>query len=218
MKKALDHAMNVAIALLLLYVCFRPGGIIRAPYEEWQSKREARHLVQESWSDLTLPTARIGSATAKQVLVEFSDFQCPFCAQAAFNVDQLVVQNPDVAVVYRHLPLTQIHPHAEAAALAAICSEEQNAFTGLYNFLFQDEEWDQGKTVDWAAVAASAHVPDAAALIECMGSSRARMRLDADIALAMKLKLTGTPSFVAPSGIQSGALPAEILLSLLGSD
>lgn len=77
----------------------------------------------------------VGSATAPIVLVEYSDFQCPYCKMVHDTLKQLVNNsNGQIAWVYRNFPLYQIHPQAEPAANAAECITEQLGNTAFWKF------------------------------------------------------------------------------------
>ncbi|MBP9691455.1 thioredoxin domain-containing protein [Candidatus Woesebacteria bacterium] len=79
----------------------------------------------------------IGPADAKVTIVEFSDFECPFCARAYQTVNQIKSEFPnDVRIVYKHLPLTNIHPNAQGAAEAAVCAQAQGKFWEMHDKLF----------------------------------------------------------------------------------
>ncbi len=86
-----------------------------------------------------------GNPNAKVVIVEFSDFQCPFCKRwTDQNMTRVRAQlGDDVAFVFLHFPITQIHPNAGNAALAAQCAAEQGKFWPMHDILF-------AKQNDWA--------------------------------------------------------------------
>lgn len=80
-----------------------------------------------------------GAENAAITIVEYSDFQCPFCAQAAPVVDRIVNEYPDdVRVVYRHYPLRQIHAQAQFAAEAAEAAGRQGKFWEMHDLLFEN--------------------------------------------------------------------------------
>lgn len=85
-----------------------------------------------------------GNAQAKVVIAEFSDFQCPFCKRWS---DQNLARirerlGDDVAFAFLHFPLTQIHPNAGNASLAATCAEDQGKFWEMHDMLFaRQNEW-----------------------------------------------------------------------------
>ncbi|PIZ65110.1 thioredoxin, partial [Candidatus Roizmanbacteria bacterium CG_4_10_14_0_2_um_filter_39_12] len=82
----------------------------------------------------------IGSKNAKVTIVEFSDFECPFCARAFATVKQIKDAYPkDVKIVYKQLPLTNIHPNAQKAAEASICAKDQGKFWEMHDKMFESQ-------------------------------------------------------------------------------
>ncbi len=85
-------------------------------------------------------SAAKGPENAKVTIVEFSDFECPFCIRAFPTVKQIMDTYPnDVKIVYKHLPLTNIHPNAERAAIASECARDQGKFWELHDKMFSTE-------------------------------------------------------------------------------
>jgi len=79
----------------------------------------------------------LGKTDAKVTIVEFSDFECPFCIRAFPTVQQIEKEYPnDVKIVYKQFPLTSIHPHAQTAAEASMCAAEQGKFWEYHDRLF----------------------------------------------------------------------------------
>jgi protein-disulfide isomerase len=90
-----------------------------------------------------------GSPTAKVMVAEWSDFQCPFCKRwTDDNLTHIRAQlGNDVALAFLHFPITQIHPNAGNASLAAVCAGEQGKFWQMHDLLFQRQnEWAGLKT------------------------------------------------------------------------
>ncbi len=78
-----------------------------------------------------------GSQTAKVTIIEFSDFECPFCARAYPTVKKILQTYPsDVKFYYKHLPLISIHPRAQKAAEASVCAQDQGKFWEYHDKLF----------------------------------------------------------------------------------
>jgi protein-disulfide isomerase len=75
-----------------------------------------------------------GNPTADIVIVEYSDFDCPFCGRFHATLEQIVANNDDVAWVYRHFPLAQLHPNAAAVAAAAECVAKLNGNDAFWTF------------------------------------------------------------------------------------
>jgi Na+/H+ antiporter NhaA len=76
-----------------------------------------------------------GPARAPVTLVEYGDFECPFCGQAEPVVRQLLAGRGDIRYVWRHLPLNDVHPHAQLAAEASEAAAEQGAFWDMHDLL-----------------------------------------------------------------------------------
>ncbi|HZU86281.1 MAG TPA: thioredoxin domain-containing protein, partial [Anaerolineaceae bacterium] len=93
----------------------------------------------------------VGPKSAAVTLYEYSDFQCPFCAKAAPALKQLQAAYPkDVRVVFRHFPLSSIHPNAVLAAQAAEAAGVQNKFWQMHDLLFEKQsEWSGLSTDDF---------------------------------------------------------------------
>ena len=84
-----------------------------------------------------------GKSDAPVVVIEFSDFQCPFCSRALPTVKQVLSEYKDkVLFAYKHFPLTQIHPLAQKAAEASECARDQGKFWEFHDQLFAtQQEW-----------------------------------------------------------------------------
>ncbi len=81
-----------------------------------------------------------GKTDAKVTIVEFSDFECPFCTRAFPTVKQVLDAYPnDVKIYYKHLPLTSLHPNAQRAAEASVCAQKQGKFWEFHDKLFQSQ-------------------------------------------------------------------------------
>jgi len=81
-----------------------------------------------------------GKASAPVTIVEFADFQCPYCGQEESQLRAVLAAHPDdVRLVFRHLPISQVHPHAMAAALAAVCADRAGKFWEMHDAMFDDQ-------------------------------------------------------------------------------
>jgi protein-disulfide isomerase len=134
----------------------------------------------------------MGPEDAPLEIVEFSDFQCPYCAQALPVLKALVAAHPDdVRIVFRNYPLP-IHEHAARAAQAAIEAQRQGAFWRYHDYLFADQTaLADADLVRHAATLGLDSEAFATALAE--GTHQARMHEDMEMGMA--LGVTGTPTF-----------------------
>jgi protein-disulfide isomerase len=145
-----------------------------------------------------------GPATAKVTIVEFSDFQCPFCARVNPTLDQIRASYPDdVRIVFRHDPLP-FHNNAALAAEAAVAAEWQGKFWEMHDKLFANQ-----RDLDRAGLEARAAELglDLPAFRQALDAHAAKARVDADLALGQKLGVHGTPTFFVDGRTVMGAQP-----------
>jgi protein-disulfide isomerase len=134
-----------------------------------------------------------GKAGAKVRVVEFADFQCPYCSEAAKTVRELHSKFGDrVEFSYRHYPLRSIHPQAQRAGEYAQCVGAQGKFWAMHDALYAAQDSLDENGLGEAAQKAGA---DMAALNTCLSSGRGKAEVDADYALGDDLGVEGTPSF-----------------------
>jgi protein-disulfide isomerase len=149
---------------------------------------------------------RKGPAVAKVTLVEFSDFQCPYCSRVTQLVEQITAAYPkDVAFVFVNFPLRSMHPHAAGAATAFLAAHRQGAAAGwrMHDQLFANQ---QALTpADLERHAAAAKLDLRRWKKDLADPAVARMLAD-DEALAMRLGVPGTPSFFVNGRELSGGL------------
>jgi len=148
-----------------------------------------------------------GPAGAPVEIVEFSDFQCPFCGRVAPTLNRVRETFGDqVKFVFRDFPLTSIHPQAHQAAEAAECASEQGKFWEYHDVLFANQR--ALGTSDLKRHATTIGL-DAEAFAGCLDSGRTRPRVEADLAAAQALGLQATPAFFINGRFLSGAQPFE---------
>jgi protein-disulfide isomerase len=168
----------------------------------------------DDWESYAIDGNRMGPASAQVVLVEFSDFQCPWCARYARTLAELREKYPNqFAVVYRHWPISGIHPYADTAAVASECAADQGRFGEMHDVLFAGRD-SIGK-LPWRDFARRAAVADLAVFEECLLAGRVRTRIRRDSAAGAKLEIRGTPTSIINGVRVSGSLPMSTLDSLI---
>jgi protein-disulfide isomerase len=185
---------DVVTGILALCAVTVTGLLIRREFRPPVAQAAAPPVQNvDHWREYGSAGERTGPAQAPVTIVEFADFQCPFCRQSAQQVSDLLDSMPGKVVhVYRHYPLTGIHPHAMMAAVAAECSARQGKFRAMHDRLFAEQD-SIGKR-SWTLIAADAGVPDTGSFGQCLRDSAAvTPRIRADIAAGSKLGVTGTP-------------------------
>jgi protein-disulfide isomerase len=159
----------------------------------------------QNWEQIAAAGQRMGPAAAPVQIVEFSDFQCPFCATFAETLRKVRAKHPGrVSVLYRHYPIQQIHPYARTAALAAECAGEQGRFEAYHDRLFVAQ--DSIGTWAWERFAAEAGVADVPAFTRCVRDERLLAKVDRDAKLAEEAGISLTPSIVINGTLIPGAL------------
>lgn len=154
-----------------------------------------------------------GSQDAKVFLIEYSDFECPFCSRFHPTAQQIFNEyGGDVAWVYRHFPLDQIHPKARPAALASECVAEvggEDAFWAFTDATFSD----QTKLSDISAIAGSVGV-SGGSYESCVESGKYADKVEDQYQKGLTAGITGTPGNIilnqnGDAWLIPGALPYE---------
>lgn len=147
-----------------------------------------------------------GPETAKVTIVEFSDFQCPFCSKAHDTIEEVMqAYAGKVRLVFRHFPL-EFHKEAPKAAEASACANEQGKFWEYHDVLFKNQQKLQVPQLKEHAGAVGL---DAAKFADCLDSGRHAQLVKDDMAAGQKVGVTGTPAFFINGLMLSGALPLD---------
>jgi len=145
-----------------------------------------------------------GGKDAKVTLVEFSDFQCPFCGRVNGTLKQVEEEyGDDVRIVFKHLPL-RMHSKAPLAHAASEAAKKQGKFWEMHDLIFANQrELTEVKFVEYAGTLDL----DVEQFKTDMNSAAVKKRVDADAAEAARLGVTGTPGFFVNGHFLSGARP-----------
>jgi len=163
----------------------------------------------------------IGDADAPVVLVEFTDFQCPFCSRHFLETyPQIVTDYVDtgqVRYVFLDFPLSSIHPQAQAAAEAARCAGDQGAYLAMHDALFARQgEWngrDDAATI-FGSFASELGL-DGEAFTACLDSGQHAAEVQADLEQGISLGVDGTPAFFLNGRFLSGAQPYDVFRAMI---
>ena len=157
--------------------------------------------------DLTIRNGEYirGNPNAKVTIIEFSDYECPFCQRFHTTVKQALIDYPDdVNWVYRHFPLDSIHPNARPAAEASECAGEQGKFWEFSDAMFED----QGSLgSNFYVQVATNNGLNMNQFNECVSSRKYQDKVESDLQEGLATGVNGTPgSFVNGRSI-AGAVP-----------
>jgi protein-disulfide isomerase len=182
-----------------------------------EQRAGVRYLVEPYRAELDNTGApAIGPRRAPVEIVEFSDFECPYCRQFRQVVDQIVERyGNDVRVVFRQLPLST-HPNAFKAAEASLCAHEQGEFWAYHDLLFAE----QGRlSVADLKDKAERTGLNTEAFSSCLDGGQFADRVRFDAAEAERYGVQGTPQvFVNGIPAQSGALTIEQLADMVDQE
>ena len=156
-----------------------------------------------------------GPANAPIQLIEFSDFECPFCFRANPTIAQVISTYGDrVRLVYRHYPLPN-HPNARPAAEASACANEQGKFWEYHDRLFANQSQLSGDDLKKHAAALGL---DASKFNACLDSRRFQKDVEDDVAAAQLVGVSGTPHFFINGRPLSGAQPFEAFKEVIDDE
>lgn len=212
-----ERFLNVAVGVTALAAV--ASVLLAARREMRQPDVTARPFADtvavSNWDSLRAGGTVIGNPSAPIQFVEFSDFECSFCQDAATGVlHQLLVKYPQqVAFRFYHAP-SGAHRLGKAAAVAAVCAENQGRFREMHDALFKGA--DSLGLRSLSSFASEAGVPDSIAFVACLGEAGAMRRVDQDIEVARRLQLLGTPSFVVNGKLTVGVPTLAALEHALG--
>jgi len=172
------------------------------------------------WERTAAPPAARSVATApntaaRTVIIEYSDYECPFCARAHEQTRALLKTRPDLVLVHRQFPLDSacnpmvkraIHPSACALARAGICAESQGRLSQMDDALFGNQ--NEGLSVLTLASRVGLNLKRFEA---CLSSRETERRLAADVEAGIRDGVRATPTFVVGNTARAGNLPLDLL-------
>lgn len=150
----------------------------------------------------------LGPDDAPVVIVEFSDFRCPFCRESYPTLRRLQsIYSEEIRFVYADYPISAVHPLAFNAAHAARCADEQDAFWQYHDSLFLNQE-DYSDASFFTTLASTLRL-DTAQFASCMESQRYYEEILDSTRIANELGVVGTPTFFVNGHRLPGDLPFE---------
>ncbi len=154
-----------------------------------------------------------GAASAPVTIVEWSDFECPYCKRVLPTLERILEEYPDrVRLVFRHFPLHAIHPNAQAAAEAGVCAQELGAFWELHDLMFEEQD---ALTADDLKDKAARTGLDAEAFAACLEREGVADRVHADRRAGVEAGVNGTPALFVNGRPLAGAVAYEQLAEVV---
>lgn len=185
-----------------------------------RAKKEKERISQALRNRFDVPldgSPARGPEDARVTIVEFSDFQCPFCARADKTMRRLKEERGGVVrMVFKHLPLDSVHPKARPAAMAAMAAGEQGKFWEYRDILFERQgEWANGDAGKKFAEYAGELGLDVEKFKADLSNDEYRERVEKDMELAKKLGARATPTFFVNGVRVEGAMDLDYFNELI---
>jgi len=215
-KRSTYKKLIVGIVLSLIAVSFFGGYVLGG--QETKNVVQTIQTIpqtnpQPTQAQQTQPNAKVfvtlgdspvkGNKNAPLTIVEFSDFQCPFCgafySQTFPQIQKDYIDSGKVKLVYRDFPLENIHPNAMAASLAAQCANEQGKFWDYHNTLFSSQRnWATLNSINATNAFKQFAVDlklDSNNFNSCIDSSKYQDKVNKNFQDGMTYRVSGTPTF-----------------------
>lgn len=159
----------------------------------------------------------IGPVGAPVTIIEFSDYQCPYCKRWYDTVNSRLLKDYEgkIRFVYRDLPLSNIHPEAQGAAEAADCAGEQNAYWQYHDALFAAQYGLGEMAYNKYAADLGLNVND---FNICVTQHRYQSEVNDDASVGANLGLTGTPTFFINGLKVIGSQPYEVFQQIIDNE
>lgn len=200
------------------YLKQQKGGEVRSAYiGELRKKHNVRIMLEPPREKVEVGNAPVkGPANAPVTIVEFSDFQCPFCSRVIPSINKVKETYGDkVRIAFRQFPLTNIHPNAQKAAEASLCANDQGKFWELHDAMFAN----QGALgVDQLKAKAVELGMNADSFNQCLDSGKHAGQVSADMAAGTAAGVSGTPAMFVNGRFLNGAVPFEDIAKIIDDE
>ena len=191
----------------------------KAADDAFIASMKAKYKVEERLEPLRVEVAATGPAdgpaSAPVTMVEFSDFQCPFCGRLFPTLTALKAKYGEkLRIVFRQYPLPS-HQFAAKAAEASLCADEQGKFWAMHDAMFKNQ---RALAVDDLKTSAAAVGLDAAKFGSCLDSGRTAATVQSDLEDGKAVGVDGTPAVFINGRFLSGAQPIEVLSAIIDDE
>ena len=212
--------VNIRAALTALLVVWIIVLLLRQASSHLQSSlsqtRSDEALIAASrrlprWKELIDGRApSLGNNASRVAVIEFSDYQCPFCRLEESRLQTLVARHPQEVVLYRYdLPHMEIHPYSRAAALAARCGNEQGITEVYQEKLFASQ--GNFASLDFAQMASEVGLSNKVQFMHCLERKDVSRAVDRDVQTSRELTISATPTLIINGRLITGAVPQATL-------
>ncbi len=184
-------------------------------YKKLEAKYDVAYLLEPPRTEVAATGPARGPEDAPITIVEFSDFQCPFCSRVEPTLEQVMENYGDkVRLVFRQFPLN-IHPNAQKAAEASLCARDQGKFWEMHDAMFADQK---GLSVEGLKKKAAALGLDSTKFDQCLDSGQFADEVHADLQAGSEAGVNGTPAMFINGIPVSGAVPYENMAQVIDAE
>ena len=184
-------------------------------YADLRTKHKVKYLLEPVRVEVAATGPSQGPANAPVTIVEFSDFQCPYCARLIPTLDQVKEKYGDkVRIVFRQYPLA-FHQNAQKAAEASLCANEQGKFWELHDAMFQNQ---QELAVEQLKAKAASLGMNAEQFNACLDGGKFAAQVKTDFDEGAKAGVNGTPAMFINGRFLSGAQPLNEITKVIDDE
>lgn len=166
---------------------------------------------------ITVEDAQLGRSDAPVTIVEFSDFQCSFCAKGNSQLQELKrIYGHKIRLVHKNFPLP-FHPKAKDSAVFALCAGEQHSlnFWKVHDLLYQEQDNLNTEVFTKIGKRLGLDVPE---LMKCFNAKRPMKKVEKDIELGQNLGIKSTPTYYVNGMLINGALPMDVFTEIINDE
>jgi len=194
----------------------RSGEARSALLGELRAKYEVATTLEPMRIEVADAGPALGPESAPITIVEFSDFQCPYCARVVPTLKQVHEEYGDrVRLVFRQFPLESIHPNAQKAAEASLCAGEQGKFWEMHDLMFAEQ---QQLAVEQLKEKAGRLELDQEAFDQCIDSAAFADQVAEDLRAGSDAGVSGTPAMFINGRFLNGAQPYEAIAAVIDQE
>jgi len=186
-------------------------------YQRLRAQAGVSIFLKKPIVEATYDPARLrGSPSAPIIIIEFSDFQCPYCRGALPTLRKILAKyEGQVSLAYRDLPLREIHPQADMAAEASRCAGEMGKFWEYHDQLFENpNKLNREGLIDIARTLKL----DEKQFDACLSNRKYKEQVEQDRQLGLRAGVSGTPGFIIKGNLLSGNLPQEAFEKIIDAE
>lgn len=200
LKNIISNSFTLLLSVCAVIITFL---VIRNELFMSPDNYEQRFI--ENWEELEFNGWQTGNKDAPIKIVEFFDYECPYCKNAQPTIHSLLENyTSDILLTYVHYPLKG-HKHAFTAAIAAECARIQNRFKPYHDLLFERQEFLSDSL--YSIIAQEIELSDLQVFNRCLSDQESAPVVNAGFNLAERLKINAIPAFIINGTLFTGAMP-----------